>query len=366
MDVLLDAVVFEIPSTGIGKVTAGLCGACLDRQHTLTVTALHRRPLRHVFPEAVHSLAVGRFLPYRVWRPIAFRWATRKIPLAYFPWNGDVPELHPRVTVVSNIHDVLPLIIPGFFPTPAAEAAFRRRVQRDIDRTHLLFTDSDFSRRQLCANFTVRTEPIVMRFGPTTAARHVHSATPPAEERPYFLYVGGYDPRKGIETLLRVFLDMHREHRLSARLILTGTPKYFSTALRNLIRNGKEQGIIEEAGYVDEPTLADLYVRALALVYPSKFEGFGLPPIEAMTVGCPVVTTRHTSLPEVCGDAVLYIEPDDHAEFGNTLVAVEQNADLREDLRARGYQQSKTFSWDQAATVFLDAVSRTVRERQLL
>ena len=366
MELLLDAVVFEIPLTGIAKVTAGLCGACLDQHRAITITALHRRPMRHAFPAAVHSLSAGRFLPYPVWRPLAFRWATRKIPLVYFPWNGDVPVLHPRVTVLSNVHDVLPLIIPGYFPTPDAEATYRRRVQRDIDRTHVLFTDSDFSRRQIVTNFNVRTDPIVIRFGPTIDVRSVRRTGMPEDERPFFLYVGGYDPRKGIETLLRVFLDLHREHRLSARLILTGTPRYFSDAFRNLIENGKEQGIIEEAGYVDEVKLPDLYGRALALVYPSEFEGFGLPPIEAMTVGCPVITTRHTSLPEVCGDAVLYVEPGDHAEFGNALIAVEQNASLREDLRTRGYQQSKTFSWNQAATVFLDAISRTVRERQRL
>ena len=147
-------------------------------------------------------------------------------------------------------------------------------------------------------------------------------------------------------------------------MVLTGTPRYYSDAFRTLINTGKELGIVREAGYVDEHMLVDLLRRALALVYPSRFEGFGLPPLEAMTAGCPVITTRHTSLPEVCGDAVLYVEPDDHAEFGNALIAVEQNAGLREDLRARGYKQSKTFSWDHAATMFLDAITKTVEGRQ--
>ncbi len=364
MDLLLDAVVFEIPPTGIAKVTAGLCRACLDQHRDVTITALHRQPMRHTFPKAIRSLSAGRFLPYAVWRPLAFRWATRKIPLVYFPWNGNVPALTPRVTVLSNIHDVLPLIIPGYFPTTDAEATYRRHVQRDIDRTHLLFTDSEFSRRQIVTNFNVRTDPIVLRFGPTIDEQPVRRTGIPADEPPFFLYVGGYDPRKGIETLLRVFLDLHREHRLSSPLVLTGTPRYYSDAFRTLINTGKELGIVREAGYVDEHMLVDLLRGALALVYPSRFEGFGLPPLEAMTAGCPVITTRHTSLPEVCGDAVLYVEPDDHAEFGNALIAVEQNAELREDLRARGYEQSKTFSWDHAATMFLDAITKTVEGRQ--
>jgi alpha-1,3-rhamnosyl/mannosyltransferase len=363
MDLLLDAVVFESPPTGIAKVTAGLCRACREHHRTMTITALHRRPLHHTFPQEIRSITVGRVLPYPLWRFLAFRWATQKTPLVWFPWNGNVPRLHPRVTIVSTIHDVLPLIIPGFFPTVRAEAAYRRRVQRDIQRTHLLFTDSDFSRRQICTHFDVTTDPIVVRFGPTIDVHRRPSSGPPAAEHPFFLYVGGYDPRKGIEDLLRVFLDLHREHRITSKLLLTGTPRYYSHAFRSLINTGMELGLVREAGYVDEYTLVDLLRRAVALVYPSRFEGFGLQPLEAMTAGCPVITTRHTSLPEVCGDAAFYIEPEDHAGFGNALVTLEQNTALREDLRNRGYQQAKTFSWDRAAHEFLDAVARTVSDR---
>lgn len=364
MDLLLDAVVFEIPPTGIAKVTAGLCRACIEHPRAITITALHRQPLLHTFPPEVRSISGGRFLPYPAWRPLAFRWATRRIHLVYFPWNGNVPLLDQRVTVVSSIHDVLPLIIPGYFPTADAEAAYRRRVQQDIDRSHLLFTDSDFSQRQISTQFNVKTDPIVIRFGPTIAVPSTRPAVPSGDEHPFFLYVGGYDPRKGIEDLLRVFLGLHRERQLSSKLILTGTPNYFSDGFRALVNVGKNLGIVREAGYVDEDMLAALLGQAVALVYPSRFEGFGLPPLEAMTAGCPVITTRHTSLPEVCGDAVLYVEPKDHAGFGKALVALEQNAGLREDLRGRGYQQSTRFSWNQAATVFLDAIFRTVQQRQ--
>jgi glycosyltransferase involved in cell wall biosynthesis len=364
MDLLLDAAVFEIPQTGIAKVTAGLCEACLAQRRPVTFTALHRRRLRHAFPEAMRSLSAGGFLPSAIWRPLAFRWATRKIPVAYFPWNGNVPALDPRVTVLSNIHDVLPLIIPGYFATVDAEATYRRRVQQDIDRTHVLFTDSDFSRRQIAENFSLKTDPVVIRFGPTIDAEMVRQTGVARNEPPFFLYVGGYDPRKGIEDLLRVFLHLHREHRLSSRLVLTGTQRYFSDSFRTLVNAGKELGVVREAGYVDEHLLVDLLQRAVALVYPSRYEGFGLPPLEAMTAGCPVITTRHTSLPEVCGDAVLYVEPDNNTEFGNALIALEQDVTLRDDLRNRGYRQAQTFSWDNAATTFLDAITKTIEGRR--
>lgn len=360
---ILDAVVFQFPPTGIAKVTAGLCAACIDSDPTLGITALHRRPLTPVLPSSIQTSAWGRLLPYRIWRTAAFRHATRTTPVVLFPWNGDVPRLPSTVTSVTIIHDVLPLIIPNHFRSRKDEQTYRQRVQRDIDRSHLLCTDSAYSRQQILANFRVHQEPRVLRFGPTL--HRTTSEPPPASGsvQPFFLYLGGYDPRKGIEQLLTVFLGLHREKRLASRLVLTGTRRYYSESFRALVAKGRDSGVVEERGYVDDDTVLDLLHGARALVYPSKFEGFGLPPLEAMTAGCPVITTRHTSLPEVCGDAVLYIDPDNPQEFGRALQEIENNEGLRQDLRARGLRQARMFTWEEGAEIFLSALQDTVRQR---
>ena len=364
MHLILDAVVFEFPPTGIAKVTAGLCSAAMTMDNALAITAIHRRPLRPTLPRSIRTHSTGRLLPYRLWRSYAFRKATTAVPVALFPWNGDVPALAPGVTCVSIIHDVLPLVIPGHFATSRDEHAYRTRIQRDIDRTHLLFTDSVYSRNQIIANFRTRHEPRVLRFGPTLLLRSDPSLETRDARAPFFLYVGGYDKRKGIEQLLEVFVSLHKEKKITSRLVLTGTQKYFSESFRNLVATGREMQIVEERGYVDDETLVDLLQNAVALVYPSRFEGFGLPPLEAMSVGCPVITTRQTSLPEVCGDAVLYVDPDNRAAFGDALLALERNPSLREELRAKGLRQAETFSWNQAAETFLTALGETLKNRE--
>ncbi len=364
MEMLLDATVFEFPPTGIAKVTAGLCLAAMAKDRTLAITAIHRRPLHPTFPRSICTRSTGRFLPYHFWRSYAFRKVTATVPVALFPWNGDVPALPAGVTCVSIIHDVLPLVIPGHFASTQDEHVYRKRIQQDIDRSHLLFTDSVYSRNQITSNFRTRHEPRVLRFGPTLVPRSDPSPRALNARAPFFLYVGGYDKRKGIEQLLEVFVSLHREKKITSRLVLTGSRKYFSESFRNLVATGREMQIVEERGYVDDETLGELLQHAAALVYPSRFEGFGLPPLEAMSVGCPVITTRQTSLPEVCGDAVLYIDPDDRAAFGDALSAIERNPSLRDELRAKGLRQAETFSWEQAAATFLTALGDTLTNRE--
>ena len=109
---------------------------------------------------------------------------------------------------------------------------------------------------------------------------------------------------------------------MAARLVLAGEPHYFSADFRSMVERGRSAGWLEELGYVSDAELAALYGRALALAYPSKYEGFGLPPLEAMVLGCPVITTRGTSLPEVCGDAAVYVDPDDPASLARAVTAV--------------------------------------------
>ncbi len=361
MNIALDASVLELPPTGIAKVTAGLSHACLAHDPGLTIDAFHRRPLRLAFQGRITARPVGRWIPYPSWRSLVLPRAVRHADVAWFPWNGNVPRLRTKGIVASTIHDVLPLIIPGYFRAPGDEERYRARVQQDLDRSDVVFTDSVYSRQQIVTQFRATREPVVIRFGPTMTplAPDARAATP--DEPPYFVYVGGYDRRKGIEGLVRLFLALHAEGRITSRLILTGTPQYFSGTFRAAVAEAVARGAVEERGYVDEPTLARLFHHARALVYPSLYEGFGLPPLEAMTAGCPVITTRATSLPEVCGDAAMYVDPDDTRGFAEAIVAVETDAHLRERLRTAGSAQAATFTWEDAASTFLGALHATMQ-----
>ena len=136
-----------------------------------------------------------------------------------------------------------------------------------------------------------------------------------------------------------------------------GQQNDFSREFELLAKKARDMGILEEKGYVDQPTLARLIRGARALIYPSKLEGFGLPPLEAMRLGTPVFATKGTSVPEVCGDACIYFEPDDESDLIVKIREFEQGGDaLRQELIKRGYAREAMFSWPKTARKYLAAL----------
>jgi len=360
MNIVFDATVLELPFTGIAKTSLLLYRECLARETDLTIAGLHRKPVAGTVPSGVRLVRCGRMFSGSYWRSSVFpRQAKRRAAqVVHFPWNGGVPDNLGSCLVTTTIHDILPLEVPGSFRNQQDELRYRHDRQRDIERSHILFTDSEYSKRQIMSQFTLRYEPIVNYFGPTIE-NSPHATLPAAlGGRPYLLYLGGYDRRKGIVELLQVFLELHRQQQLHCRLLLAGKAHYFSDELKALIVEGTQTGAVHELGYVPDPELAVLLRNALALVYPSRFEGFGLPPLEAMHVGCPVVTTPFTSIPEVCGEAALYIDPSDKRSFGEALVSVQRDETLRAILREKGREQAAKFSWGKTADTFLATLSR--------
>lgn len=363
---LFDASVLEMPFTGIAKTSLLLYRKCLAQLPGLTVKGVHRKTVAGEVPAGVALEQGGRLFSPDLWRKyyLPRQVKRQRATAVHFPWSGGVPAGLSGCVVATTIHDVLPLEMPGGFKTPRDEERYRQDRQRDIDRTHVLFTDSEYSKQQLQRHFALRSEPVVNYFGPTLENDGENPPAANAAESPYLLYLGGYDRRKGIVELLQVFLELRRQGRLRCRLLLAGKSHYFSEELRRLIVAGKEIGSVRELGYVPDRELSGLLRNALALVYPSRYEGFGLPPLEAMHAGCPVVTTSRTSIPEVCGNAALYIDPGVGTVFGEALVAVENDAALRARLREAGFRQARKFTWEKAATTFLGEIRRFTTRKE--
>lgn len=168
-------------------------------------------------------------------------------------------------------------------------------------------------------------------------------------EAPFLLYVGTLEPRKNLGTLLRAFARVRS--REAVRLVLAGPRGWLDEPIvAEAARHGERVRLL---GPVPADALAALYAAAAAFVFPSLYEGFGLPPLEAMAAGTPVVAARASCLPEVLGDAALLVPPLDEEALAEALRAVLADPALRADLRARGKARAAAFSWERTATATL-------------
>ncbi len=168
-------------------------------------------------------------------------------------------------------------------------------------------------------------------------------------QRPYALYVGTIQPRKNVARMIQAYTALAKEHSLPWDLVLAGSAGWLSEPIFDLVRNSRFADSIHLTGYVPEENLPPLLAGATFFCYPSLFEGFGLPVLEAQTAGVPVMTTYSSSLPEVAGDAAILVDPTDVDAIAAAMLRLSQDEELRQSLIAAGYQNVKRFSWDKAA-----------------
>ena len=209
-----------------------------------------------------------------------------------------------------------------------------------------ILTVSRFSQQEITRYLDVPTERITVIYNAVSPRKT--TVTKRVVKEDYLLSVASADPRKNLSRLIRAFRQLKRP---DVRLVLVGLPR----------QNATTEEVIDEnilfLGYVDEVTLANLYQHATAFVYPSLYEGFGIPPLEAMRAGCPALVADSSSLPEVCADAVCYVNPTDERSIAEGIRQVLDDPALRETLVSRGYQRVEEFSWDQSVAVLLKMIA---------
>jgi glycosyltransferase involved in cell wall biosynthesis len=163
----------------------------------------------------------------------------------------------------------------------------------------------------------------------------------------FLLFVGSLEPRKNLKNLLQAYLDLGAAVRKGMKLVLAGFKGWENTEIMALIRKGKPD--ISYLGYLPPADLAGVYNLARLFVYPSFYEGFGLPPLEAMACGCPVVVSNTSSLPEACGEAACYVLPEDIQSIIAGISAIWGDEKLRQSLIRKGIERAKIYSWERSA-----------------
>jgi glycosyltransferase involved in cell wall biosynthesis len=170
--------------------------------------------------------------------------------------------------------------------------------------------------------------------------------------------VGTKEPRKNLDRLLRAYLELPEWLKKEFKIVLVGPKGWgegYSTDVFEKIRDH-----IVVIDYVDVDTLAYIYSLASLFVFPSLYEGFGLPPLEAMACGCPVVVSNAASLPEVCGEAGFYVDPNDVSSIADGICKVLTDSELRRGLVEKGLERARLFSWEKTAKETLEIFSQVL------
>ncbi|WP_299701036.1 glycosyltransferase family 1 protein [uncultured Pontibacter sp.] len=327
-----------------------------------------------------HASASARIIPmqapiYSLQEQLELRLRIPACDLFWSPhYNVPLLPIAARHRVVT-IHDVYHLAYQHTLTLPQKMYAnlLIRAAVRMSDR---VLTVSEFSKQEIIKYTKVRPETVVAIPNGVDSFRFVrsHSAHSPSTQEaaqpipytanPYLLFVGNVKPHKNLVTLLKAFVSL-QEHIPKLDLLIVGKKEGFitgDTQVGTLLENDallKKRVIF--TGFVEDELLPHLYQQAAALVFPSVYEGFGLPPLEAMASGCPVVAADTASIPEVCGDAALYFSPLNHLELAERLSEVLNVQALRDKLIANGYRRVQNFSWDKTADGHL-AVFRQILE----
>jgi glycosyltransferase involved in cell wall biosynthesis len=295
--------------------------------------------------------------PYSVREQLTVPWTLVRTRASIFhePHYVLPPLTHCRSVV--TIHDCIHLRFPQYLPKRGALAYARAQMGAAASRSNRILTVSEASKRDILEFFKVAPEKITVIYNGIDE----QFATEPPEDKmraveeryqlqgEFALYVGNVKPHKNVERLLDAFHLVRQSGLHDLKLVVIGDDISKYAALRRAVHRYNLHKYVRFLGFLPDETLAVVYRLAAVFVFPSLYEGFGLPPLEAMACGTPVVTSNVSSLPEVMGDAALLVDPYSAEAIADAMRRVLTDTALRSDLSARGLARAGEFSWERSA-----------------
>jgi glycosyltransferase involved in cell wall biosynthesis len=267
-----------------------------------------------------------------------------------------LPPLTPCKSVVT-IHDCIHLRFPQYLPNKLGYAYARGSLWMATHQSNRILTVSEASKRDILNYFTVPPGKIDViyngideRFSELPAEDDVERVRERYQlDHPFILYAGNIKPHKNLERTIEAFHLLRRSSEFEqVKFVIIGDEIAKYAALRHAVHRHKLHKYVRFFGFVPDRTLAILYRLAAVFVFPSLYEGFGLPPLEAMASGTPVITSNVSSLPEVVGDAALLVDPLQPEAIADAMRRVLTDSTLRADLRDRGLARARQFSWERS------------------
>jgi glycosyltransferase involved in cell wall biosynthesis len=281
----------------------------------------------------------GHGLSGHSWEQFILPWHLTSSSILWSPANTG-PLAVPNQ--ILTLHDLGPIEHPEWF-RPDFARWYRLLLPLLVHRVRLVVTSSDYSRRKILARFHLPAERVVVIPGGVDRTRFKPWNDHP-DQSSYILFVGSLEPRKNLEVLLNAWKMIEAKCPHVSLLIVGESGEVFRSS-----QPSREVGRVRFFGYATENELPDLYARSAMFVLPSLDEGFGLPVLEAMACGTPVVASNRGSLPEVVGDAGLLFDPQDHAGLAAMMLGLLTDPETRTSLREKGLERARLFSWTTAA-----------------
>jgi len=286
-----------------------------------------------------------------------------QLDLVHFP-HFNVP-LGYRRDFVTTVHDLILIQFPTKRATTLGPLlykfkyfGYRQVIKHAVKKAQRVITVSNYTKKQLVDFFKIKPAKISVTYEASSGVESGQLIMPETDflrdyniTKPYLLYVGNAYPHKNLEGLLKAFKEIAKQEHQRYQLVLVGKNDYF---YQRLEKEAEALGLLKNDqvvffGFASEKQLADLYRQAELYIFPSFMEGFGLPPLEAMSYELPVVSSDSSCLPEILGEAAMYFNPRDQQSMIKVVRQVLSNQQIQDDLKAQGLKQVQKYSWEKCA-----------------
>jgi glycosyltransferase involved in cell wall biosynthesis len=378
MHLAINAFFWNRPDTGSGQYTRQLVYHLNRLVEDLEITLIYPHPAGEPVPQNVPPGVKVKTLPLPAghlgkvyFEQINFPRACRSVgaDIAHVPYWGS--PLQSPVPLVVTVHDVTTLIVReyrrGFFAR-----LYNAFVSASAKAADHIITDSQASKKDIANHLAIPEQMMTVIYLAASPAYKpeqellVDMAILKKYDLPdfYVLYLGGFEIHKNLTTLLMAYTYVAQALGQDYPLVLAGRrPQKSSNRFPDydgLIHQLDLEDYVHWAGYIDEEDKPAVYRAANSFAFLSRHEGFGLPPLEAMSCGVPVVASNCSSLPEVIGDAGFTLDPDDERQIAGSIIATILQEDLAADLKQKGLAQAANFSWEKTATETLLVYDRII------
>lgn len=363
MKILVDATVFSRLNTGIARYERELFNAVLDIDANNNYVFFDLRALKNklakpnnpfkgqkfkttgMFPRELYSRALGKKLA----PPIDLLLGI-KADIAIFPNYFLFPLAHTSKSIVF-IYDLSFLHYPEF-ANKKAQKLLATHVPRAVKKATHVVTISSYVKAELIKQYELQANNVSVIYPAINTAMFYPRSEVLVRKtknkfgitKPYIMFTGTLEPRKNIESLLSAYGLLSEQFRRKYCLVIVGAKGWRDTSLQSRLSKTSKDSVYV-LGSVDDSELAALYSGAAIFVFPSHYEGFGMPPLEAMACGAPVIVANNSSLPEVVGSAAILVNANRPSEIKKSIVEVLGNKNLRNKMVKSGYKQIKKFNW---------------------